>query len=209
MQCVVVAVDGALMPKSTDLPEDLKPLVRRNALQISDTTFDGDCQRLAAAIRLVLEKAAAEEQERLEAQRRDQEEKERLATKQRQHEEQERLAAEQREKECLEAEQREKERLDAERLEEQRLDAEQLEKELLDAQQREKARLEAHAGDSDAMYRLGELYEYGGTGVAQDYAKACEYYQKAADAGNSDAKNALSQLPSPKFWSTVKRIFKS
>ena len=40
-------------------------LVRRNALQITDTSFDGDCQRLAAAIRLVLQKAPAVEQERL------------------------------------------------------------------------------------------------------------------------------------------------
>src|SRR5262249_30229113 len=56
-----------LMPQATDLPEDLKSLVRRNALRITDTSFDGDCQRLAAAIRLVLEKAAAVEQERLVA----------------------------------------------------------------------------------------------------------------------------------------------
>src|SRR6516164_7509584 len=61
---IPVLVDGALMPRSTDLPEDLKSLVRRNALPITDTSFDGDCQRLAAAIRLVLEKAAAVEQER-------------------------------------------------------------------------------------------------------------------------------------------------
>jgi hypothetical protein len=62
---IPVLVDGALMPRATDLPEDLKSLVRRNALRITDTSFDGDCQRLAAAIRLVLEKAAAVEKERL------------------------------------------------------------------------------------------------------------------------------------------------
>jgi hypothetical protein len=55
---IPVLVDAALMPRATDLPEDLKSLVRRNALRITDTSFDGDCQRLAAAIRLVLEKAA-------------------------------------------------------------------------------------------------------------------------------------------------------
>src|SRR6516164_9806928 len=63
IRVIPVLVDGALMPQSTDLPEDLRPLVRRNALLITDTSFDGDCQRLAAAIRLVLEKAAAGEQE--------------------------------------------------------------------------------------------------------------------------------------------------
>ena len=35
------------------------------------------------------------------------------------------------------------------------------------------------------MNNLGELY-YSGHGVAQDYGKAREWYQKAADAGNTD-----------------------
>ena len=83
IRVIPVLVDGALMPQSTDLPEDLRPLVRRNALLITDTSFDGDCQRLAAAIKLVLEKAAAEqrqreEKERLEAEKRQREKKERL-----------------------------------------------------------------------------------------------------------------------------------
>jgi len=61
---IPVLVDGASMPNATDLPEDLKPLVRRNALKITDTGFDSDCQRLAARISTVLEKAAAVKQER-------------------------------------------------------------------------------------------------------------------------------------------------
>jgi tetratricopeptide (TPR) repeat protein len=64
IRVIPVLVDGALMPRSTDLPEDLKPLVRHNALLITDTSFGGDCQRLAAAIRQVLQEAAAREQER-------------------------------------------------------------------------------------------------------------------------------------------------
>ncbi len=64
IRVIPVLVDGALMPRSPELPDDLKSLVRRNALRITDTSFDGDCQRLAAAISLVLEKAATEEQER-------------------------------------------------------------------------------------------------------------------------------------------------
>jgi hypothetical protein len=58
IRVIPVFVDGALMPRSTDLPDDLKLLVRRNALQITNTSFGGDCQRLVAAIKLVLEKAA-------------------------------------------------------------------------------------------------------------------------------------------------------
>jgi len=42
---IPVLVDGASMPRSTDLPEDLKSLSRRNALRITDTSFDGDCPR--------------------------------------------------------------------------------------------------------------------------------------------------------------------
>jgi hypothetical protein len=81
IRVIPVLVDGALMPRATDLPEDLKSLVRRNALPITDTSFDGDCQRLAAAIKLVLEKAAAEEQQRekdgLEAERPEAEQRQR------------------------------------------------------------------------------------------------------------------------------------
>src|SRR6516165_9489753 len=97
IRVIPVLVDGALMPQAADLPEDLKPLVRRNALLITETSFDGDCQRLAAAITVVLEKAAAEEQER-------------LAVEQPQRDQKHRLEAEQREKERLEAEKRQREK---------------------------------------------------------------------------------------------------
>jgi hypothetical protein len=104
----------------------------------------GDCQRLAAAIARVLEKAAAEEQER-------------LVTEQRQHEEKERLAAEQQEKERLEAERREKERIEAEqreREEQERLAAEQRqceEKGRFEAEQREKQGFEAERLEKEGL----------------------------------------------------------
>ena len=63
IRVIPVLVDGASMPRSTDLPDDLKQLVRRNALQVGDTHFDDDCRRLVAAIEQVLEKAAAERRE--------------------------------------------------------------------------------------------------------------------------------------------------
>jgi TIR domain len=76
IRVIPVLAGGALMPWSTDLPEDLKPLVRRNALSIRDTSFEGDFQRLVTTIRLVLEKTgverrAREEKERLEAEQRE------------------------------------------------------------------------------------------------------------------------------------------
>jgi hypothetical protein len=88
IRVIPVLVDGASMPRLTDLPDDLKPLVRRNALQVSDTGFDDDCRRLVAAIEQVLEKKSAEQLEReqkdrLEAGRRETEAKERLETERR------------------------------------------------------------------------------------------------------------------------------
>jgi hypothetical protein len=136
IRVIPVLVDGAVMPSSTDLPDDLKLIVRRNALRITGTSFDGDCQRLAATIRLVLQKAAVEGRQLLEAEQR---EKERLDAEQA---EKERLEAGQREKQRLEVERRENERLQAQRLEKERLEAEQRDKERLEAQQRENERLE-------------------------------------------------------------------
>ena len=95
------------MPRSGDLPDDLKPLVRRNALEVSHTRFNTDCERLASAVERVLEKTAAEhrereEKERLEAERRATEAKERLEAERRQKEEQDRLETERRETETKE-----------------------------------------------------------------------------------------------------------
>ena len=111
IRVIPVLVDGASMPRSTDLPDDLKPLVRRNALRVSDTGFDDDCRRLAAAVEQVLEKTTAEqrereEKERPEAERHEREERERQEVERRQNEEKTRLETEQRRRE-------EKERLDA------------------------------------------------------------------------------------------------
>jgi hypothetical protein len=71
IRVIPVLVDGALMPKATDLPDDLKRLARRNALLIGDTHFDDDCRRLVAAIEEVVEKAEAERKQREDAERLD------------------------------------------------------------------------------------------------------------------------------------------
>ena len=72
-------VEGALIPQSDDLPDDLKLLVRRNAIEVSHNRFRADSERLIGAIERVLEKANAErkqpeEKERLEADQRPREE---------------------------------------------------------------------------------------------------------------------------------------
>jgi hypothetical protein len=47
---VPLLVEGATMPLAEDLPSDLKPLARRNALAISHARFSGDLARVVAAI---------------------------------------------------------------------------------------------------------------------------------------------------------------
>jgi invasion protein IalB len=51
IRVIPVLVDGAQMPKAGDLPERLKPLVRRNAVEVRNTQFGRDAQALAAKIR--------------------------------------------------------------------------------------------------------------------------------------------------------------
>jgi hypothetical protein len=93
---IPVLVDGASMPRSADLPEDLKALVRRQAVAVSHDRFRADAERLIDAVGRALGGAQAElqrkgdregkerlqveqgEKERVEAQRRGREGKERL-----------------------------------------------------------------------------------------------------------------------------------
>jgi len=39
----------------------------------------------------------------------------------------------------------------------------------------------AEQGDANALNKLGDMYQHGKNGVAQDYAKAANYYRKAAE----------------------------
>jgi TPR repeat protein len=45
-----------------------------------------------------------------------------------------------------------------------------------------------------AEYGLGQLYEKGGPGLAQDYTQAIAWYRKAAANDNTDAQKALDNL---------------
>ena len=50
-----VLIDGARPPRAAELPEDLHPLVRRQAVVLDYSKFDADVARLARAIRKALE----------------------------------------------------------------------------------------------------------------------------------------------------------
>jgi hypothetical protein len=83
IRVIPVLVDGVEMPRAGDLPDDLKALIRRNALQLSHERFRTDSERLESAIERALEKTTAEQREReeegrLKAKRAETEAKERV-----------------------------------------------------------------------------------------------------------------------------------
>jgi len=77
------------MPRPADLPENIKALARRIALEASHARFKADSEGLIDTIERILETVGPEaqrksqEQERLDAERREREEKERFAAEQR------------------------------------------------------------------------------------------------------------------------------
>ena len=50
VRVIPVLVEGALMPQASQLPEDLKPLARRNALSVSHDRFRADSERLIDSV---------------------------------------------------------------------------------------------------------------------------------------------------------------
>lgn len=64
IRVIPVLLDGAAMPRSGDLPDDLQLLVRRNTLPVSDTGFDDDCKRLVATIEQVFKQVETERPDR-------------------------------------------------------------------------------------------------------------------------------------------------
>jgi TIR domain len=65
IRVVPVLVEGAKIPKAGQLPNDLKLLVRRNALEIGHTRFNSDSENLIAAVERALGEAI-EHQRKLE-----------------------------------------------------------------------------------------------------------------------------------------------
>jgi hypothetical protein len=57
IRVIPVLVDGITMPGTETLPDVLKPLSRRNAMEISNTRFDFDLERVTTAVRKTLDDA--------------------------------------------------------------------------------------------------------------------------------------------------------
>jgi hypothetical protein len=58
VQVIPVLVEGARMPSETDLPDELKPLARRQAHELADSRWDYDMGRLADTIEATLGRGA-------------------------------------------------------------------------------------------------------------------------------------------------------
>jgi hypothetical protein len=54
-------------------------------------------------------------------------------------------------------------------------------------------RKQAEAGDANAQFNIGSMYE-NGSGVRQDYAEAARWYRKAAERGDARAQYNLGIL---------------
>ena len=51
LRVIPLLIDGATMPTAAELPDELRALTRRNALEIDNTRFAADIERLVAALR--------------------------------------------------------------------------------------------------------------------------------------------------------------
>jgi TIR domain len=65
VQVIPVLVDGAAMPQAEDLPDSLKKLARRQALEVSYSRFDSDVERLISALAQIGNEARQPEDQRL------------------------------------------------------------------------------------------------------------------------------------------------
>ena len=54
VRVVPVLVDGAVMPTAGDLPDDLQPLLRRNAVELRDARWDADIDQLLASLERIV-----------------------------------------------------------------------------------------------------------------------------------------------------------
>ena len=57
IRVIPVLVDGARTPKADKLPDSIKPLVRRNAVEVRNTNFGRDAEALASKVREALKDA--------------------------------------------------------------------------------------------------------------------------------------------------------
>jgi hypothetical protein len=65
IRVIPLLIQGGVMPRAEDLPEDLAPLTRRNAFELHDSSWKEQVQRLMTTLDKVLGRKPAESQEDL------------------------------------------------------------------------------------------------------------------------------------------------
>jgi hypothetical protein len=198
VRVIPVLVDGAAMPKASELPESLKGLARRQGTVVSHAGFEADVEKLTHALASILEARRSREAAELEAAHRADEERQTGEAA-----EADRIVREERGRaEATEAARVEAKK--AHKAEEERKKRAAAETAIETgnnyvrvgdyAQAITWFRKAADQGDALAQRLIGYLYEEGGHGVQQDYAQAMAWHRKAADQGDATSQNWLGLL---------------
>jgi TIR domain/Sel1 repeat len=169
IRVIPVLVEGASMPQSGELPDDLKLLSRRHALELSHTRFDADSEQLVKAVQRELENPQVEPRRKSQFQS-DAPDSPSTTPSFNQASSKSVTSG-------------------IEWLAEARRYLER--SEYVNALTFLKSAVAA--GSVGAMVSLAQLYEKG-WGVEQDYTKAREWYQKAVDMGDAEAMLRLGML---------------
>lgn len=90
IRVIPILVDNASIPSSRDLPDELTPLVRRNAFAIRHESFHTDVERLIKAVQSVIKKEEERKRAKTEAKRKTEERKRTEAEAKRKAEEEQR-----------------------------------------------------------------------------------------------------------------------
>jgi TPR repeat protein len=190
VRVIPVLIDGAAMPRSADLPDSLKKLVRRQYVEVSHTRFDSDVERLTRTLSSILRElrqrdaVQAELVAREEQETRDTAQKTSKAVRVRRSSEAEawRRDLERRARIAARAERAMQEGWDKQAA------AENAKTESARKSAEAKAaglfKIAAGHGNADGQVNLGVFYRDGHGGLRKDDRKAARLFQLSADQGN-------------------------
>jgi TPR repeat protein len=176
VRVIPVLIDGAAMPRASDLPDSLKKLVRRQYVEVSHSRFDSDVERLTRTLSSILENLRQRDAAQAEsATRADEERRAREAAQT------ERVAREAAKK----AEAAERARQSAEAEASKRADKDRPAREVAEAEEVRREKLAADRGEAWGQANLGVSYRDGRGGLPKYDREAARLFKLAADQGNA------------------------
>jgi TPR repeat protein len=203
VRVIPVLVDGAAMPRASELPESLKGLARRQGTEVSPARFEADVEKLTRALVSILEArrirdaAEADVKRRAEEERRAREavEAERIAREDRERKEATELARAEEARQKAEAEaarQAEEERRAKKAAEAERIARE--EREQQEAAEADRAQEARQLADAEAARRAEEERRAKETAEAELVAREERERQQAAKAARAEEARRLAGL---------------